>query len=650
VTWTVTDGSSNTETCVFDVVVEDNQLPEISGCLADFSVANDATSCGAIVSWNVPTFSDNCAGSSMTASHTPGDYFAVGSTEVVYVVTDGSGNQEQCSFIITVLDTEAPIITCPAAIGTCDPVVTYSAPVVSDNCGVATVEMTAGLASGSEFSVGITPVTYLVTDIHGNQNSCTFNVEVYPLPILELIPTHVSCNGFGDGSIELNVTNGSPEYTYQWSNGETTQHISGLEPGMYNVAVTDDNGCIGSAHVTINQPLPLTINGVATNELCFGGTTGAVNVTVEGGIAPYDFAWNNGADTEDLNGLTAGTYSVVVTDQNECTTFLVATVTEPAQLVIDYSVNNAACNAPTGSVQTIVTGGVGPYAYDWSNGSTGQNLINVVAGDYSLEVTDANGCTATASMSILSEATVNASVLVQNATCYGRNNGSARVVVLNGNEPFTYDWSTGATTSEVTGLAAGEYSVTVTDSYGCSIDLLVVVNQPEELIVTLSSPTYLGGYNVTPWGATNGSIDAEVTGGTAPYSYLWSNGQSVSSILGLSAGDYTLVVTDENGCTAFAEITLTQPNILEMPSGISPNGDGKNDTFIVHGLDAYKENDITIFNRWGNVVFQMNNYTNDWDGSNTAGEPLPDATYFVILNVQGADGTITLKGYVDLRR
>jgi hypothetical protein len=265
VTWTATDGSTNTETCVFDVVVEDNQLPEIIGCLSDFSANNDATSCGAIVTWNVPTFTDNCIGASMTASHTPGDYFNVGSTEVMYVVTDGAGNQEQCVFNITVLDTENPSIACPASIGTCDPLVTYDSPVATDNCGVASVVMTAGLVSGSDFPVGVTPVTYLVTDIHGNENTCTFNVEVWPLPILELVPTDVSCFGFGDGSIELTVTNGTPTYTYLWSNGETSQHISALLPDMYNVTVTDANGCLGFAHTTVNQPLPLAINGVTTN-------------------------------------------------------------------------------------------------------------------------------------------------------------------------------------------------------------------------------------------------------------------------------------------------------------------------------------------------------------------------------------------------
>jgi gliding motility-associated-like protein len=650
VTWTATDGSSNTETCVFDVVVEDNQLPEIIGCLSDFSANNDATSCGAIVTWNVPTFTDNCTGASMTASHTPGDYFIVGSTEVVYVVTDGSGNQEQCSFFITVLDIEAPMITCPAPEGTCVPLVTYAAPVATDNCGVATIEMTAGLASGSVFPVGITPVTYLVTDIHGNENTCSFNVEVYPLPVLTLSPIDVSCNGFGDGSIELTVTNGTPDYTYLWSNEETTQNVSGLEPGVYGVTVVDANGCSGSAQATINQPLPLAINGVVTHATCFGGNNGSVNVTVEGGIAPYSYVWSNEETTEDVTGLTAGTYSVVVTDQNGCTIGFEGTVAQPTQLVITYSVNNAACNAPNGSVQTIVTGGVGPYSYAWSNESTGQNLINVVAGDYSLVVTDANGCTAQIEVSIASEATMNASVLVTNVTCYGRDNGGARVVVLNGNQPFTYLWSNGAETSEVTGLGAGEHSVTVTDAYGCSIDLLFEITQPEELLVNLSSPVYLGGYNVTPWGASNGSIETDVDGGTSPYTYLWSNGQTTPTISGMPAGNYSVVVTDENGCVALAQLALTQPYILEMPTGISPNGDGKNDYFVVHGIDAYPENEITIFNRWGNVVYQKNNYANEWDGTNTAGEPLPDATYFVILNVQGADGTITLKGYVDLRR
>lgn len=586
----------------------------------------------------------------MTSTDNSGDFFPVGTTTVTYTVTDGSGNIATCSFDITVTDTELPVLSCPTDIATCDPVVTFSAPTATDNCGVASVSQTAGLASGSTFPVGTTTITYEAVDINGNVNTCSFDVIIHPLPVGSTIATDISCNGLGDGQIDLTVSNGTAPFTFMWNNGETSEDLTSLEAGAYDVVITDANGCTGTASATIAEPAVLIAEGTAVQVSCNGGSDGALDISVSGGIAPYSYAWSNGEITQDIAALTAGTYSVVVTDANGCTANFGTTITEPDTLNVTFTSTPATCNAANGSVVTSVTGGTAPYTYNWNNGAITSNLNSAVAGVYELVVTDANGCTFTLEVEVGSVSNLTAQVYTEDVTCNGRNNGSAIVVVDTGNGPYMYQWSHGPTTASVTGLAEGSYEVTVTDAFGCEVTLQAEIYQPAVLEVELTSPDLGNGFNVTPYGGSNGAVTADVFGGTAPYNFVWSNGSTNQNVGNLTAGDYSVTVTDANGCLAQASIELLQPMVLEMPNGYSPNNDGKNDYFVVRGLEAYPSNEITIFNRWGNVVYQMNNYDNSWNGFNNKGEPLPDPTYFVILDVHSGDGTITLKGYVDLRR
>ena len=586
----------------------------------------------------------------MTSTHNPGDFFSIGLTTVTYTVTDGSGNVETCSFDVLITDDELPAISCLADIATCDPVVTFATPSATDNCGVTSITQVAGLVSGSIFPVGTTIVTFEVVDIHGNVNSCSFDVVIHPLPVGNTVASDISCNAAGDGVVDLTVSSGTPPFTYLWSNGETTEDLSGLESGTYSVVITDVNGCTGSTSATILEPQSLLVSGLDSQVLCNGGTDGSINLSVSGGIAPYTVAWSNGETTEDIAGLEAGTYSAIITDFNGCTANYATTITEPDALNVTYMSNPATCEASNGSVVTEVTGGTAPYFYNWSNGTSSANLNSASAGNYELVVTDANGCTYTLDLEVESVSNLIAQVYTEDVTCNGRNNGSAIVVVDSGNGPYVYEWSHGPTTAGVTGLAQAAYGVTVTDAFGCSITLQVDIYEPDALVVELTSPDLGNGFNVTPYGGSNGSVSADAYGGTEPYSYVWSNGSTNENIGNLTSGEYSVTVTDANGCVAYSSITLIQPMVLEMPNGYSPNNDGLNDYFVVRGLEAYPSNELKVFNRWGNIVYQMNNYDNSWNGFNNKGESLPDATYFVILEVQGTDGTITLTGYVDLRR
>jgi gliding motility-associated-like protein len=159
---------------------------------------------------------------------------------------------------------------------------------------------------------------------------------------------------------------------------------------------------------------------------------------------------------------------------------------------------------------------------------------------------------------------------------------------------------------------------------------------------------YANGHNVSAPGSTDGMITVTPSGGTAPYSFAWSNGATTSSVNALAPGTYTVLISDANGCSILLSFTLDEPTVLAMPTGFSPNGDGANDAYVIQGLDAFASNQLVVFNRWGNVVYERLNYRNDWTGENSQGDPLPDGTYFVILTMK--EGASTMQNYVDLRR
>ena len=650
VLWTATDNSGNVTTCSYTINVIDDQDPGIANCPSDITVGVDAGDCGAVVNWTVPTFSDNCV-YTFDASHDPGDFFNVGTTTVTYTVTDGSGNISICTFDVTVDDDELPSINCAANIASCDPFVTYSAPVVGDNCGIQAVIQTAGLPSGINYPVGTTTNAFQVTDIHGNVATCSFTVTIHPLPVATTTDVDVTCNGNADGTINLTVTSGTPTFTYDWDNGATSEDLSGLAPGTYTVQVFDNFGCTATASATITEPAVLTLTAEDDHVNCYNGNDGAIDLTIAGGTTPYAYDWSNNATTQDITGLTDGSYDVTVTDFNGCTATYSTVIDEPDTLVIQTAIYDATCNAPNGSIQTLITGGTTPYITSWSNGSNTANLNNVSAGTYTLTVIDAQGCTSQFSGSVAGVSNLTASSIVRDARCYGQANGEIQVIMESGNEPYVFDWSNGASTALNDHLAEGSYTVTVTDAFGCEVTMNFDVNQPDSLEVTLTTSAFIAGTNVSVNGASDGWITTDVIGGTPAYSYEWSNGETTEDIYNLPAGAYSVVVIDQNGCKASAAVRFTEPLPLEMPEGFSPNGDGSNDGFVIHGIEAYPNNDLVIYNRWGNVVYEVSGYQNEWMGENTAGEALPDGTYFAILKVYASEErVITLKGYVDLRR
>jgi gliding motility-associated-like protein len=648
VTWTASDGSENQTSCSFTVQVNDEEDPVLANCPSNILVGTAPGTCQATVSWLPPAVSDNCS-ASVTSSHTSGSIFSVGTTTVTYTATDASSNSSSCSFTITVVDNQLPQIMIPSSIQSCNQLVTFATPTATDNCGIQSLSQTAGLPSGSQFPVGTTTNTFTATDIHGNVNSVSFTVTIYPTPVVTLEPTNVSCFGYGDGVIFASVTNGNAPYVFDWSNGSANDTVLNLVPGVYDVEVTDIHGCQANAETEITQPTPISVNAIQSNVSCFAGSNGSIDLTTSGGSAPYFYAWNTGQNTEDIEGIGAGAYQSEISDINGCIVLFSTMISEPEPLAIQATSNEAICTASNGNIRVLITGGTTPYEYDWSNGATTMNLTNVPAGTYTLIVEDSNGCNISYTGTIDSYSDLSAELQVKDAVCNGQSSGEIHAEILSGTGPFTYEWSNGASLPDIENLHDGVYLVTITDVNGCTLVLQDTVDQPAPIVLTLETSVYAAGTAISTFGNDDGSISVSIIGGLEPYSYEWSNGASTATIQGLTEGTYTVTVIDQTGCSASASIKLTQPVQLEIPSGFSPNGDSRNDWFVVRGIEAYPDNELTIYNRWGNIVFQKDNYSNEWDGSNNSGEALPDGTYFVLLKAV-AEETTTLKGFVDLRR
>ena len=649
VLWTATDIAGNVVTCSFGVQVTDSQVPIITNCPDDILINSATGQCDTQVNWTAPGFMDNC-GANMTVNIPSGSIFPIGTTTIVYTATDGSGNYSICSFTVTVTDNQVPIITCPPSVTSCDPIISYAFPTAIDNCGIQSVLQVSETLGSTGYPIGTTTDVYMATDIHGNTATCAVDVTVYEIPSMNVGVSQVSCYGLNDAVIDLIPFNGTPPYTYQWNNAWTQEDIFAIPAGTYSVEITDIHGCSRDTSITVSQPDPLALESSQEQVLCAAGSNGSIALSVAGGTDPYNFNWSNGSTESQVNELSAGTYSTVITDANGCVLEFETTLTEPDTLTLSASVEDAACNAPNGAILVEVSGGIEPYNYQWSDGSATVNLINVPHGIYSLEVTDLNGCSVYYMDTIQSLNNLNAYSIINNATCFGDTNGQINVFVRTGSGPFIFDWSDGSTGAINDSLTAGDYSVLITDLYGCQAIVTASITQPDSMTLHLGSPMFTGGYNVSSTGGNDGIIVATVNGGTSPYAFLWSNGETTPSIHDLNSGIYSVIVTDENGCPIYGTIRLSEPGILEMPNGFSPNGDSDNEFFVIHGLDAYPENHFVVYNRWGNIVYEKSNYENEWHGVNNTGEVLPDGTYFVILTVNKGGEEKALSGYVDMRR
>ncbi|MEN9700236.1 MAG: hypothetical protein RLZZ301_1434, partial [Bacteroidota bacterium] len=398
----------------------------------------------------------------------------------------------------------------------------------------------------------------LVTDDH----LCTITqsfVVTQPQGPLVLSETHADAGCAGPGFIDLSVSGGTTPYSYFWDNLTYNQDLNPAPAGTFEVQVEDGNGCSDSLTVTIlNLATPIYTAVTGQDILCLNDSTGTIDLTVTGGVPPFTFVWSNGATTEDLSAVPAGTYVVTVTDSNSCTKLDSITLTQPLTAIsITETHTNANClDSVAGSINITVSGGTPGYTYSWNNGATTQDIFALQNGNYAVTVTDTNGCQQVLPVQILDPSnTVVVGTVVHPVNCYGGADGWIDLSPSGGMPGYVYDWGTGAVEQDITNLAPGQYYVNVEDVLGCGMFLSFNVTQPV-------GPLTINGtvYNVVCLGDQNGIVDLTITGGTAPYSYAWNNGQITQDLHDLTAGTYSVVVTDANGCTSLYSGSVTQPS------------------------------------------------------------------------------------------
>lgn len=307
----------------------------------------------------------------------------------------------------------------------------------------------------------------------------------------------------------------------------------------------------------IASAAPLTIGGTQTSPSCPGNCDGSISLSVTGGTAPYSYLWSNGATSASITGLCADTFTVVVTDAAGATKSQTRIIRNPYAVKSNFNIVNASCNgACDGSLTSLPYGGTGPYTYQWNNGATSAQITGLCAGTYSVTVTDSKGCTFYCHENVTQPAALLGGIQKADATCAGNCNGSATASASGGKAPYSYLWSNGATSAQITGLCAGNYTVTITDAGNCNIVRNVTINENAALNASCSVVA-----NESYAGAADGSLLAAANGGNSPYSYVWSNGATTAQINGLVAGTYTVTISDAAGCSAQTScsiITLQQ--------------------------------------------------------------------------------------------
>ncbi|HNP98687.1 MAG TPA: PKD domain-containing protein, partial [Bacteroidia bacterium] len=374
--------------------------------------------------------------------------------------------------------------------------------------------------------------------------------------------------GSSNGSASVVPAGGSAPYSYAWNpGGGNTPTINNITAGAYTATITDANGCTSSTTVVVNNTGGPNVSlASSTDVTCAGASNGSANVNVSGGTAPYTYAWSpSGGSASSASGLSGGNYTVTVTDGSGCLNVVYVTISEPAGIVLQTSSTGTACGGSTGTASVIAAGGTVPYTYSWSPGTaTTSTASGLTGGNYTVTVTDANTCTSTAAVVVPSIGGASASLLTStDVSCNGLSNGSATVVTSGGTAPFTYAWSpSGGSGASASNLAADTYTVTVTDVNGCAANVIVVINEPDAVNISMS---------MTPAacnGGTNGTATATVNGGTPPYQYQWSPGGSTNATANnLGVGHYSVVVTDSRGCAEVNDIdVLSASGIVLTPS------------------------------------------------------------------------------------
>ncbi len=503
----------------------------------------------------------------------------------------------------------------------------------------------------------------LVADVNGCTASASATVgSAYTLTASVLSQTDVSCSGGADGSVTVTSTGGLAPFEFSIDGGNSWQPDStftGLSGGVYTVIAKDFNGCTDGVAVTIVERPVLTATVTSiVNVNCFGDSTGAINITAAGGDGTYSYLWSNSSVAQNLTNVSAGSYSVVVTDGAGCTASTNGIITQNNELVlsVEHQINVFCHGDNTGGLDITVNGGVPAYSYNWSNSSTGEDVYGVNAGTYGLTVTDFTGCVASATYVITEPGTqLGATVSSTEVSCPGGSDGTVTAAGTGGTPPYSYLWNNAQQGATITGLSAGLFVVTVKDSNNCETAKSILLTEPQPFVIADS---------IVPancFSSADGAVYISVSGATPGYTYLWSNATANQHLTGVAKGNYTVVVTDSKGCSDSKTFTVTSPpDLVSSVAGNNPDCHGNSTGFAVvsagGGTAPYTyvwstvpvQSGVMGVHLSGNVSYTVT-ITDDHDCSSTNTVLLADPTPVVVSTVpdsvtcfNGNDGTVLI--------
>ena len=406
-------------------------------------------------------------------------------------------------------------------------------------------------------AVSLSPGVHSVTVTDGNNDMASTMVTIGEPDLLEISITdvmNVTCNGALDGSLSTSVVGGTAPYEYDWSNLATTNMLSNLDAGTYSVTVQDFNGCTAMASQEITEPDEIVVFLISQTDVsCGNGFDGTAEFNATGGAGGFNYSWSDGGQGASRFDLIAQSYDITVTDNTGCQKTSSVNIMEPDPITASIlAATNPNCwDGDDGFIAVNATGGTGSISYDWGNGLTGATQNNLTAGSYTITITDDNNCTTTISENLdpIDSITITLDELIP-VSCFEAQDGSISVNASGGASGFTYAWSNGQTGSTISNLSAQSYAVTVSDVNNCSNIAQYTIDQPTEMQLGLSAT------GITAAGAMDGTAECNPTGGTAPYTYIWSNGETAPIISDLDTGSYAVTVTDNNGCMKSGSVLI----------------------------------------------------------------------------------------------
>lgn len=398
--------------------------------------------------------------------------------------------------------------------------------------------------------------------------------------VMPVTSTSIVCNAqcTGAASVDLGgIIGGTSPYTASWiaPAPSTVNPLSNLCAGTYTAQINDFGGCITFTNVTIAEPPPIVLSPSIGLPLCPGVCDGTVALNTSGGNAPYSYTWSpTSLNTPTLAGLCAGDYTVTIEYNSVCLTTSVISVPDQSSITIVPTVTNNICFGTCNAVANVsVSGGTSPYNVSWSNSQTGSPITGLCNGDYTVSVTDNNGCNNTATTTVTSGPQMTSTTSVVSPSC-GLCDGTASVTVTGGTSPLTYNWSNSATTPSLSNMCAGVYQVVVTDALLCSQTHTVVINNSNGI-----TGENIAIQEIPCSGSCTGAATVTAIGGNSPITYNWLSPAVNSSVISnLCPGTYYMQMTDAQSCIRIASITinplvtLTVSPFVQLPACNSSDG------------------------------------------------------------------------------